>query len=116
MIVDDNRDGAEVLTLGLGELGYSVRTAFDGPSALELVRAFKPDAMLIDIGLPAMDGYELARRLRSDPEHASIRLIAVTGYGQESDRRRSFEIGFDEHLVKPVDLDRLRDVLQAARH
>ena len=74
------------------------------PRALELVGAFRPDVMLIDVGLPVMDGYELVRRLRADARLASVRLIAVTGYGQESDRRRAFEAGFDEHLVKPVDL------------
>jgi CheY-like chemotaxis protein len=67
--------------------------------------------MLIDVGLPGMDGYELVRRLRTDAKLASVRLIAVTGYGQESDRRRAFESGFDEHLVKPVDLDRLQRML-----
>jgi CheY-like chemotaxis protein len=71
--------------------------------------------MLIDVGLPGMDGYELVRRLRADAGLASIRLIAVTGYGQESDRRRALEAGFDEHLVKPVDLNRLQSMLWTAQ-
>jgi CheY-like chemotaxis protein len=71
--------------------------------------------MLIDVGLPVMDGYELVRLLRADAGLASVRLIAVTGYGQESDRRRALEAGFDEHLVKPVDLDRLQSLLLAAK-
>jgi len=70
---------------------------------------------LIDVGLPVMDGYELVGRLRADARLASVRLIAVTGYGQESDRRRAFEAGFDEHLVKPVDLARLESVILAAK-
>ena len=115
LIVDDNEDGAEILAEALGELGFLTHTAFDGPSALELVGAFKPDFMLIDVGLPVMDGYELVRRLRADAGLASIRLIAVTGYGQESDRRRALEAGFDEHLVKPVDLDRLQSMLWTAQ-
>jgi signal transduction histidine kinase len=112
LIVDDNQDAAEILAEVLAELGYLTRTAFDGPSSLEVVDAFKPDVMLIDIGLPVMDGYELVRRLRSDFARASIRLIAVTGYGQESDRRRALEAGFEEHLVKPLDLDQLMKMLR----
>jgi CheY-like chemotaxis protein len=115
LIVDDNQDAAETLAEVLAELGFLTRTAFDGPSALELVGAFRPDVMLIDVGLPVMDGYELVRRLRADARLASVRLIAVTGYGQESDRRRAFEAGFDEHLVKPVDLARLESVILAAK-
>jgi CheY-like chemotaxis protein len=115
LIVDDNQDGAEILAETLAELGFMTRTAFDGPSSLELVGAFKPDVMLIDVGLPVMDGYELVRRLRADAALASVRLIAVTGYGQESDRRRALEAGFDEHLVKPVDLARLQSLLVAAK-
>ena len=75
--------------------------------------AFDPDLMLVDIGLPVMDGYELARQLRAKPALAHARLIAVTGYGQESDRRRALEAGFDEHLVKPIDLERLETMLRA---
>jgi signal transduction histidine kinase len=115
LIVDDNQDAAETLAEALAELGFLTQTAFDGPSALELVGAFRPDVMLIDVGLPVMDGYELVRRLRADARLASVRLIAVTGYGQESDRRRAFEAGFDEHLVKPVDLARLESVILAAK-
>ena len=113
LIVDDNQDAAEILGEALAESGYLTRITFDAPSALEMVDDFKPDAMLIDIGLPVMDGYELARRLRANPALASARMIAVTGYGQESDRRRALEAGFDEHMVKPIDLDRLQEMLQA---
>ncbi len=115
LIVDDNQDAAEILSEALRETGYQTRVAFDAPSALETVGAFNPDIVLIDIGLPAMDGYELARRLRANPELTSVRLIAVTGYGQESDRRRALEAGFDDHLVKPIDLDRLHAMLREQR-
>jgi signal transduction histidine kinase len=111
-IVDDNRDAAEVLGEALEASGYLTRIAFDAPSALETVESFHPDAMLIDIGLPVMDGYELARRLRANPQLASARLIAVTGYGQESDRRQALEAGFNEHLVKPIDFARLEALLR----
>jgi signal transduction histidine kinase len=113
LIVDDNRDAAEILAEALEGSGYTTRVAFDGPSTLGLVDAFDPDLMLVDIGLPVMDGYELARQLRAKPALAHARLIAVTGYGQESDRRRALEAGFDEHLVKPIDLERLETMLRA---
>ncbi len=112
LIVDDNRDAAEILAEALDTSGYQTRVAYDGPSTLGMVDAFKPDVMLVDIGLPVMDGYELARQLRANPGLAGARLIAVTGYGQESDRRRALEAGFDEHVVKPIDLERLEAMLR----
>jgi signal transduction histidine kinase/DNA-binding response OmpR family regulator len=113
LIVDDNQDAAETLAEVLTDLGYAVATAHDGAAALKIATAFRPTVCLLDIGLPTMDGYELARRLRASaalPEGA--RLIAVTGYGQDNDRRLSSEAGFDTHLVKPVDLDALIDLVQ----
>jgi signal transduction histidine kinase/DNA-binding response OmpR family regulator len=107
LVVDDNEDAAEVLATGLELLGHRTRVAHDGPAALRVTADFKPDLALLDIGLPVMDGYELARRLRQDPSLAHIRLVAVTGYGQDSDRRRSKEAGFDAHLVKPIQLPEL---------
>jgi PAS domain S-box-containing protein len=104
LIVDDNEDGAEMLSIILSQKGYDTRVAHDAPGALAIAAQFKPVTAFIDIGLPVMDGYELAERLRAMPALAGIRLIALTGYGQESDRRRSREAGFDEHLVKPVDI------------
>jgi len=104
LIVDDNEDGAEMLSIILSQKGYDTRVAHDAPAALEIAAQFKPVTAFIDIGLPVMDGYELAERLRAMPALAGIRLIALTGYGQESDRRRGREAGFDEHLVKPVDI------------
>jgi signal transduction histidine kinase/ActR/RegA family two-component response regulator len=116
LIVDDNQDAAETLAEVLADLGYEVATAHDGVTALNTAATFRPTVCLLDIGLPSMDGYELARRLRASaalPDGA--RLIAVTGYGQENDRRLSSEAGFDAHVVKPVDLDALIDLVAADR-
>ena len=88
-------------------LGYRVESALDGPTALRVADRVSPTIALLDIGLPVMDGFEVARRLRGSPEHREIRLIAITGYGQEADRERSRDAGFDAHLVKPVDLEQL---------
>jgi signal transduction histidine kinase len=111
LVVDDNHDAAEILSETLQESGFLARVAFDAPATLAMVEGFDPDVMLIDIGLPVMDGYELAQRLRANPRLASVALIAVTGYGQESDRLRALEAGFDEHVVKPIDFERLREML-----
>src|SRR4029077_18482314 len=103
LVVDDNHDAAEILSETLQESGFLARVAFGAPATLAMVEGFDPDVMLIDIGLPVMDGYELAQRLRANPRLASVALIAVTGYVQESDRLRALEAGFDEHVVKPID-------------
>ena len=115
LIVDDNVDAAEILAESLRMLGYNPRMATDGPSALEVSRVFRPEVAILDIGLPVMDGYELAGRLRAQLDGAELRLIALTGYGQDADRNRSFAAGFDEHFVKPVDLDELTTALEAQR-
>ncbi len=107
LIVDDNRDAAHLLSEFLGLRGYHVQVAYDGPAALEIVRRKPPERALLDIGLPVMNGYELATRLRERPELRGTKLVAVTGYGQKTDRARSREAGFDEHLVKPLDLEAL---------
>jgi signal transduction histidine kinase/CheY-like chemotaxis protein len=114
LIVDDNRDMAEMLRIALEQLGHLVEIAFDGPSALARVQEFRPSTVLLDIGLPVMDGYEVARRLRAGetPAHP-MRLLAVTGYGQAEDRRHAREAGFDHHLVKPIDLEELERILAA---
>jgi CheY-like chemotaxis protein len=85
--------------------------ARDGPSAIGLMQTFHPDVALLDIGLPGMDGYELARRLTALPPPRHVRLIALTGYGEEQDRARSFAAGFEAYLLKPIDLERLRNIL-----
>jgi signal transduction histidine kinase/CheY-like chemotaxis protein len=111
LIVDDNADAAETLVLMLEASGYEVRGAPDGPSALAYLDEFVPALAILDIGLPGMDGYELARRLREDPRTAGIALIALTGYGREPDRTRALANDFQEHLVKPVRPDRLLDAV-----
>ncbi len=105
LVVDDNLDAAETLAEWLQTIGHVSRVAGDGPTALEAANEFEPDVALLDIGLPVMNGYEVARRLRERPGGSRVQLIALTGYGQESDYDRSRQAGFSEHLVKPVDLD-----------
>ena len=95
----------------LEAFGHSTSVAIDGPSALAVAPAFRPEVALLDIGLPVMDGYELARRLRRMDGFAATRLVAITGYGQPSDRRKSREAGFDDHLVKPVNVETLATIL-----
>ena len=111
LIVDDNIDAAQTLVMVLEELGYEARSATDARSALALLDSFVPEVAVLDIGLPGMDGYELARRLRADARTASIRLMALTGYGSEADRQRALQAGFDEHLIKPVSIESLLSAL-----
>jgi signal transduction histidine kinase/ActR/RegA family two-component response regulator len=111
LVVDDNRDSATTLALLLSRAGYQTDVAYDGLSALERAQAFHPDIALLDIGLPGIDGYELASRLRLDSTMADTLLVAVSGYGQPDDRRRSQEAGFHHHLVKPVDPQQLLELL-----
>jgi signal transduction histidine kinase/ActR/RegA family two-component response regulator len=110
LVVDDNTDAAELLAEALRARGHDVQVAFDGPTALAAVEGAHPRVALLDLGLPVMDGFELARRLRE--RLGRVRLVAVTGYGQEPDRRASAQAGFDAHLVKPVDLDAICEVVE----
>jgi len=114
LVVEDNHDIALMLSEVLQIYGYATRVAYDGISVLELAKSFRPDVALVDIVLPTMDGYQLARRLRQLPELRGTRLFAVTGYGQLADRMRSAQAGFDRHLVKPVDLEELRRMIDGA--
>ena len=113
LVVDDNRDSADSLALLLRLAGHEVRTAYDGPGALEGARSYRPRVAFIDIGLPRMDGCELARRLRELPGWGGAVLVALTGHGREEDRRRTREAGFDHHLLKPADPEELRRLLLA---
>ncbi|MFT3915194.1 MAG: response regulator [Anaeromyxobacteraceae bacterium] len=113
LVVDDNRDAAESLAEVVELFGHDPEVAFDGPSALERARARPPDVVLCDIGLPGMDGYEVARALRADPRLAHARLVAVSGYARPEDRRRAAEAGFDRHVAKPPDLVQLEEILSA---
>ncbi|WP_332827767.1 ATP-binding protein [Ramlibacter sp.] len=112
LVVDDNVDAAETLSAFLGMLGLEVHSAHSGPAALQAAESFDPDVVLLDIGLPGMDGYEVARAFRANPRMAQVHLIALTGWGSEQDRRRAAEAGFDHHLTKPVDLGQLEEMLR----
>src|SRR5262245_26391273 len=111
LVVEDNVDAADSLAMLLRLLGNDVRTAHDGPAALAAARAYRPDVVLLDLGLPRMSGYEVCRRLREEHFANGPLVVALTGYGQDEDRRRTREAGFDRHLVKPVNPEELREVL-----
>jgi CheY-like chemotaxis protein len=113
LIVDDNEDAATALELLLEEAGHSVRAAHTGPAGLAAALEFLPDVMLLDIGLPELDGFEVAKRIRQQAALHNIVLVAMTGYGLEKERQRSQEAGFDHHLVKPVDFGTLEQILAA---
>ena len=115
LVVDDNADGAETFAMLLELAGHQTRFAGSGPVALELARAFEPEVVFLDIGLPGMDGYEVARRLRAEPTTVGTMLVAVTGWGSEQDERRCLEAGFDAHLVKPVAPAVVAEVLARGR-
>jgi CheY-like chemotaxis protein len=114
LLVEDEPDSREMLRIMLQLQGYEVHEAVDGPSGLERALTLRPDTAIIDIELPRMDGYDVARRIRSATSGGGPRLIALTGYGREPDRQRAVAAGFDAHLVKPVDPDRLARALATA--
>jgi PAS domain S-box-containing protein len=111
LVVDDNRDAADSLAMLLRLLGADVRIVYGGPEALGVLEEFLPDVVLLDIGMPGMDGHEVARRIRQVPALQKVLLIAMTGWGQEEDRRRSTDAGFDYHLIKPADVGALETLL-----
>ena len=111
LIVDDNRDAADSLGLLLGLDGHDVRVAYAGRQALESAKEFLPDVAILDLGLPDLSGYDVAQLMRQDPVLQRVALIALTGWGQEEHKQRARDAGFDFHLTKPVDLDRLAAVL-----
>jgi len=111
LVVEDSPDARQSLRLLLEMAGHHVETSEDGPSGLAKLGAFRPDVALIDLGLPGMDGYAVARELRRRPDTRAIRLVAVTGYGQAEDRRRALAAGFDQHVTKPVDATMLDEML-----
>ena len=114
LIVDNNRDAADSLAVLLRFAGQEVRTAYDGPAALELARVRPPDVVVLDIGMPGMDGLEVARRLRQDLGLNQTLLVALTGFGHDEDRRRSLEAGLNAHLVKPVSTESIAQALLSA--
>jgi CheY-like chemotaxis protein len=111
LIVDDNRDAADSLNLLLASMGQCVYVAYDGQSAISAAKAFKPEIVLLDIGMPQMSGYDVARALRADASASKSALVAVTGWGQEADKERAKDAGFTYHFVKPISEDALRMIL-----
>ena len=111
LVVEDNIYAAKSFATLMRLDGHEVQIAHDGPMALQMATTFQPDVILLDIGLPGIDGYEVAKRLRGQDEFRETRIIAMTGYGQPEDRRRSKESGIDYHLVKPVKIDVVRSLL-----
>jgi CheY-like chemotaxis protein len=107
LVVDDNRDAADSLAMLLEIGGHEVTAVYSAPDALKRAPELKPAVIVMDLGLPEIDGCEVARRIRSMPELKGVRLVALTGYGRDEDRQRTRDAGFDHHLVKPVDLDEL---------
>jgi CheY-like chemotaxis protein len=111
LVVDDNADAAESLAMLLQLSEHETVTAFSGPEAVETARRVRPRAIFLDIGLPGMNGYEVAKVLRADPALAGTVLIALTGWGDDGDRKRAVDAGFDHHLTKPAALDKVFEVL-----
>ena len=111
LVIEDNVDAAESLQTLLKLAGHDVQTALSGPSGLAVAERYRPEVVLCDIGLPGMDGYEVARALRKAPATAGTHLVALTGYGQDEDRRRGREAGFDDYLTKPADFRTLQRVM-----
>jgi two-component system CheB/CheR fusion protein len=112
LLVDDNPDALETMSMLLEMFGHEVATASDGVKAVEVARSFRPEVMFLDLGLPGRDGYEVARILREEFPKGTLWLVALTGYGQDEDRKRTREAGFDQHLVKPVEPEALEAALQ----
>lgn len=115
LVADDNADTLEGLALLLEALGHEVRKASDGQETLQAVTAWRPDVALLDIGMPILDGYEVARRIRSEPWGAQLFLVAVSGWGQSEDRQRATDAGFDLHFRKPIGLSTLEGILEKAQ-
>jgi len=111
LVVDDNVDAARSLAMLLKDSGHQVRRAHTGLTALEAALEYRPDVVLLDIGLPEMDGYEVAKRIRQQPSLQNVVLVAITGYAQSTDRQRSQDVGFNAHLVKPVDFYELQQIV-----
>jgi CheY-like chemotaxis protein len=111
LVVDDNIDAAQSVSMLLQMLGHTTRLAHDGASALKCAGEFVPDVVLLDIGLPVADGFQVARWIREERTLSKVLIVALTGYGQEADKQRADAAGFDHHLVKPVDFAKIEDIL-----
>ena len=112
LVVDDNVDSAESLALLLSMGGHEAHVAHDGPAAVDAAAQLRPDVMLLDIGLPKMDGFEVCRRVRQEPWGQKVAMVALTGFGQDRDRAESESAGFDRHMVKPIDYEALLRTLE----
>ena len=115
LVVDDNKAAADVLAAALDVLGHAPRVAFDGQAALDALAGFEPDLVILDIGLPGMDGFEVARAIRARPQTATVHIVALSGWGRPEDRRLAIEAGFDRHYAKPIGLDELEVILRESR-
>lgn len=111
LIVDDNREAADALARLIGICGYETRTIYDGQQAVEAAADFNPDMALIDIGMPGLNGYEVAKQIRQQRANVHVIVVAVTGYAQPDDKRRAYESGFDLHVAKPMNVDKLNELL-----
>jgi CheY-like chemotaxis protein len=111
LVVDDNIDLVIMLTTSLRHRGYSVQSAYTGPDGLKVAQQWRPDVVILDIGLPGLDGYEVARRLRAEQSTSDARIIALTGYGRDADVELAREAGFDAHLVKPYEFNELERLM-----
>jgi CheY-like chemotaxis protein len=116
LVVDDNRDSASSLGSLLELMGHRAHVAYDGPHALEAAKKYRPEIIFLDIGLPGISGYEVARRLREDASSRHARIVALSGYGTVEDRKRSLAVGFDSHVVKPIDIEEINRILRQAAH
>jgi CheY-like chemotaxis protein len=115
LVADDNRDGAEIMSLLLQQYGYEVNIAHTGTEALTLAAQSAPEIAILDIGMPGMSGYEVARQIRAEAWGKHMMLIALTGWGQEEDKKKAFEAGFDHHLIKPIDPDALEALMASGK-
>lgn len=115
LVVDDNKDSAQTLGMMLKIMGNDVRTAHDGLEAIEQAADYRPHVILLDLGMPKLNGYDVCRRIREQDWGSDIMIIALTGWGQAEDRQRTKEAGFDHHLVKPVDVAKLNELLESSK-
>lgn len=113
LLVDDNKDAVEALGMLLEMMGHETHAAYDGAEAIAAARSFRPDVALLDIGLPGMNGYEACRQIRTEPWGKRMVLVAVTGWGQETDKNDATRAGFNAHMTKPLELPRLQKLLDA---
>ena len=116
LVVDDNRDAADAMVMAAQVLGHEALACYDGPAALARLEHLQPGLIILDLSMPGMDGYALARAIRQRPALATVPMVALSGFGADADRERSLQAGFDMHLLKPMEIDTLEQVIARARH